>query len=153
MSTLLNAFCGFLILPFLISKLGRDTYGFWTLIVASAGYFLVLDFGVSGAVGRLVAGHRSKDDIRNVNVVVSTTAVLLLGLCCVAALLSYFLPGPFFALFEVPAAQKADGATALLIVGMTTALSFPGMISYGFLWGYERFDLHNAVEMPVVLAR
>src|SRR3954451_23118341 len=84
-STALNAFCGFLILPFLISKLGRDTYGFWTLIVASAGYFLVLDFGVSGAVGRLVAGHRSKDDIRNVNVVISTTAVLLLGLCRVAA--------------------------------------------------------------------
>jgi O-antigen/teichoic acid export membrane protein len=152
-STALNAVCGFLILPFLISKLGRDTYGFWTLIVAAAGYFLILDFGVSGAVGRLVAGHRSKDDIRSVNVVVSTTAVLLLGLCCVAAVLSYFLRVPFFALFEVPAAEQPDVATALLIVGITTALSFPGMISYGFLWGYERFDLHNAIEIPVVLAR
>ena len=152
-STALNAFCGFLILPFLISQLGRDTYGFWVLIVATAGYFLVLDFGVSGAVGRLVAGHRSKDDIRSINVVVSTTAVLLLALCCVVALLSYFLPIPFFALFEVPAAEQSDVASALFIVGVTTALSFPGMISYGFLWGYERFDVHNLVEIPVVLAR
>jgi O-antigen/teichoic acid export membrane protein len=153
LSTALNAFCGFLILPFLISRLGRDTYGFWTLIVATAGYFLVLDFGVSGAVGRLVAGHRAKDDIGSINVVISTTAVLLLALCCIAAVLSYFLPVPFFALFEVPEAEKADVASALFIVGLTTALSFPGMISYGFLWGYERFDLHNAVEIPVVLSR
>jgi O-antigen/teichoic acid export membrane protein len=152
-STALNAFCGFLILPFLVSRLGRETYGFWVLIVATAGYFLVLDFGVSGAVGRLVAGHRSKDAIRNINIVISTTAVLLLALCAVVVLLSYFLPIPFFALFEVPAAEQSDVARALLIVGVTTALSFPGMISYGFLWGYERFDVHNLIEIPVVLAR
>jgi O-antigen/teichoic acid export membrane protein len=152
-STVLNALCGFLILPFLISKLGRETYGFWTLIVASAGYFLLLDFGVSGAVGRLVAAHRSKDDVQSINVVVSTTALLMLVVCCVVALLSYFIATPFFALFEVPSGDQADVKHALLIVGMTTALSFPGMISYGFLWGYERFDLHNLIEIPVVLIR
>jgi hypothetical protein len=53
----------------------------------------------------------------------------------------------------VPSAEKADVAFALLIVGITTALSFPGMVSYGFLWGYERFDLHNAVDIPMVLLR
>src|SRR5918996_2457102 len=95
LSTALNAFCGFLILPFLVSRLGRDTYGFWVLIVATAGYFLVLDFGVSGAVGRLVAGHKSKNDIRAINIVISTTAILLLGLCTVVAVLSYFLAIPF----------------------------------------------------------
>jgi O-antigen/teichoic acid export membrane protein len=152
-STALNAFCGFLILPFLINQLGRDTYGLWVLIVATAGYFLVLDFGVSGAVGRLIAGHKNKGDIRSINVVVSTTAVLLLGLCAVVAVLSYFLAIPFFTLFEVPPAEQGDVASALFIVGLTTALSFPGTISWGFLWGYERFDVHNLIEIPVVLAR
>jgi O-antigen/teichoic acid export membrane protein len=153
MSTVLNAFCGFLILPFLISKLGRETYGIWTLIVASAGYFLLLDFGLSGAVGRLVAGYRSRSDLDNINTVISTTTFLLLGVCAVVTLISFFISVPFFALFDVPAVEKPDVAFALLIVGITTALSFPGMISYGFLWGYERFDLHNAIEIPVVLLR
>lgn len=153
LSTVLNAVCGFLILPFLISKLGRETYGIWTLIVASAGYFLLLDFGLSGAVGRLVAGYRSKGDLDNINTVLSTTAILLLGVCAVVTLISLFISIPFFALFDVPAAEKPDVAFALLIVGITTALSFPGMISYGFLWGYERFDLHNAIEIPVLLLR
>jgi O-antigen/teichoic acid export membrane protein len=152
-STALNAFCGFLILPFLISKLGRETYGFWTLIVATAGYFMVLDFGISGAVGQLIAGHRSKADIRSINTVVSTTAGMLLVFCCIAALLGYFLRVPFFAFFEVPAEEQADVASALLIVALTTALAFPGEISHGFLWGYERFDLHNLVEVPIVLLR
>jgi len=40
LSPLINAVCGFVVLPFLISRLGRETYGFWTLIVASVGYFL-----------------------------------------------------------------------------------------------------------------
>lgn len=153
LSTLLNAVCGFLILPFLISKLGRDGYGIWTLIVASAGYFLILDFGVSGAVGRLVAGHKSKNDVLGVNTVISTTALLMLAVGCVVAGLSYIIAIPFFALFEVPVQNQEDIRQALLIVGLTTALSFPGMISYGFLWGYERFDLHNLIEIPVVLAR
>jgi O-antigen/teichoic acid export membrane protein len=152
-STAVNAFCGFLILPFLISKLGRENYGIWTLIVASAGYFLLLDFGISGAVGRLVAAHHNQNDMDKINEVVSTTAVMLLGLCAVVILLSYFLSIPFFYLFAVPLDERHDAAVALFIVGATTALSFPGMISYGFLWGYERFDLHNCIEIPVVLIR
>ena len=152
-STIINAFCGFLILPFLISKLGRETYGIWTLIVACAGYFLLLDFGLSGAVGRLIAGYRSQGDMHKVNVVISTTALMLLGVCALVIVLSYFLAIPFFYLFDVPPAEKPDTALALFIIGTTTALSFPGMISYGFLWGYERFDLHNYIEIPVVLIR
>jgi O-antigen/teichoic acid export membrane protein len=92
LSIVLNAFCGFLILPFLISKLGRETYGIWTLIVASAGYFLLLDFGLSGAVGRLVAGYRSKGDMENINTVVSTAAFMLLVMCAVVVLISFLLP-------------------------------------------------------------
>ncbi|HUQ93509.1 MAG TPA: oligosaccharide flippase family protein [Bryobacteraceae bacterium] len=152
-STLINALCGFLILPFLISKLGRENYGIWTLIIASAGYFLLLDFGISGAVGRLVAAYRSQDDMQKINVVISTTTLMLIVVCALVALLSYFLAIPFFHLFDVPQAERADAAMALFIVGTTTALSFPGMISYGFLWGYERFDIHNFIEIPVVLIR
>ena len=153
LSTVLNALCGFLILPFLISRLGRETYGLWTLIVATAGYFIVLDFGVSGALGRLVAAHRAKDDIAATNVVMSTTLLLLLGVCALVTIVTLLIHIPFFWLFEVPAQHQSDVRGALVIVGITTALSFPGTIPYGFLYGYERFDLYNIVEIPTVLIR
>ena len=152
-TTLLNAFCGFIILPFLIGQLGRETYGFWTLIVASVGYFLVLDIGVSGAIGRLIAAHRAKDDIRAINAVLSTTLVLLCGVSVVVFVLSFLLRFPFFWLFEVPEPQKADIAMTLLVMGFGSALYFPPLAAHAFLWGYERFDALNGVEIPTVLLR
>src|SRR4051812_27355160 len=152
-NTLLNAFCGFLILPFLIGQLGRETYGFWTLIVATVGYFLVLDLGVSGAIGRLVAAHRAKNDMAAVNVVISTTIILLLAVSAAVLVLTIFIQIPFFWLFEVPDAQKPDIARTLLIMGVGSALYFPPLAAYGMLWGYERFDAINLVEIPTVLLR
>jgi O-antigen/teichoic acid export membrane protein len=152
-NTLLNAFCGFLILPFLIGQLGREAYGFWTLIVATVGYFLVLDLGVSGAIGRLVAAHRAKNDIAAINVVISTTTILLLGVSAVVLILAFFIQFPFFWLFDVPAAQQPDITRTLLVMGVGSALYFPPLAAYGMLWGYERFDAINLVEIPTVLLR
>src|SRR3954468_21217260 len=106
-NTLLNAFCGFLILPFLIGQLGRETYGFWTLIVGTVGYFLVLDLGVSGAIGRLVAAHRAKNDIAAVNVVISTTTILLFGVSAVVLVLAFFHPVSFLLAVSGPRRAKA----------------------------------------------
>jgi O-antigen/teichoic acid export membrane protein len=152
-TTLLNAFCGFIILPFLIGQLGRETYGFWTLIVASVGYFLVLDIGLSGAIGRLIAAHRATDDIRAINTVLSTTLILLCGVSVVVFVLSFLLQFPFFWLFDVPEPQKADIARTLLVMGFGSALYFPPLAAHAFLWGYERFDAINFVEVPTVLLR
>ena len=153
LSTVVNALSGFVTLPLLVGRLGAESYGLWTLIVAVAGYFLVLDFGVSSAVGRLVAASRARSDVAGLNAVLSTTLVLLLGVCALVVVASCFVPIPFFWFFHVPAAQTDDVRSALLLVGVTTALSFPSTVFSGFLWGYERFDLHNLVEIPVLLAR
>jgi O-antigen/teichoic acid export membrane protein len=151
--TLVNAVSGFLVLPFLVSRLGTEGYGLWTLIVATTGYFLVLDFGVSGAVGRLVAGRRALGDVAEINTVITTTLIMLAGVAVMVSIATLIAPSLFVRLFDVPAAQQADVTVALLIVGFTTAATFPGLAFYGLLWGYERFDLHNAVEIPMLVIR
>jgi O-antigen/teichoic acid export membrane protein len=153
LSPLTNAVCGFVVLPFLISRLGRETYGFWTLIVATVGYFLVLDLGISTAVGRLIAAHRAKDDIRAINVVTVTALALLFAVSLIVIALSWAVPSAFFFLFNVPTAQQPDVAKALIIMTLAAALYFPALVPYGVMWGYERFDLLNAVEIPTVLGR
>jgi O-antigen/teichoic acid export membrane protein len=153
LSPLTNAVCGFIVLPFLISRLGRETYGFWTLIVATVGYFLVLDLGISTAVGRLIAAHRAKDDIRAINAVTVTALAFLFAVSLIVIAFSVAVPSAFFFLFSVPPAQQPDVAKALIIMTLAAALYFPALVPYGILWGYERFDLLNAVEIPTVLGR
>lgn len=153
LSPLINAVCGFIVLPFLISRLGRESYGFWTLIVATVGYFLILDLGISTAIGRLIAGYRAKDDVQAVNVVTATALAFLSAMSVIVLALTPLVPSVFFLLFDVPQRQQPDVAQALIIMTLAASLYFPALVPYGVMWGYERFDLLNAVEIPTVLGR
>lgn len=151
--TVVNALTGFVTMPVLIGRLGPESYGFWTLIVAATGWFLVLDFGVSGAVGRLVAGARARNDVAAMSAAVSTTGALLSAIGLLVALATLAMPALFEALFAVPPEDAADVRAAILVVGLTSALYFPAAAANGVLWGHERFDLYNAVELPVLVGR
>jgi O-antigen/teichoic acid export membrane protein len=153
LATALSALAGLLTLPFLIDRLGPATYGLWALIVVVTGYFLIFDSGFTGSVGRLIAGKRSLSDIAGLNAVVSTALFTTLPFCAVIALAASLVAVPFLWTFDVPGSQTADVQTALLLVGIAIAFSLPESIFYGLLWGYERFELQNLVEIGVLFLR
>jgi O-antigen/teichoic acid export membrane protein len=151
--TVVNMLSGLVVMPYLIRTLGSGTYGLWILIGTMAGYFGVLDLGVSSALGRLVAAHRARGDHDQVNMVMSTSCALLFVafvIVCAATALSLPL---FPRLFSVPANELLDVRYALILVGLNLALTFPGFTFVGFLWGHERFDLENAVRIPTLIIR
>jgi O-antigen/teichoic acid export membrane protein len=85
--------------------------------------------------------------------VVSTALVAALPFCAMIALAASVVAIPFFWAFDVPSAQTGDVRVALLLVGIAMALSLPESIFYALLWGYERFDLQNLVEIGVLSLR
>lgn len=148
-----NMISGLLVMPFLIQKLGNTTYGLWILIGTLTGYFGVLDLGVSAAVGRLIAIHRARREPDDINVVMSTafTLLLVVSLCvCVATFAALWL---FPVLFTVPASSAVDVRYSLILVGCNLALAFPASVFSGFLWGFERFDLQNVIDIPALILR
>ena len=46
-----------------------------------------------------------------------------------------------------------DVRYSLILVGINFALAFPSSVFSGLLWGYERFDLQNAVNVPALVLR
>jgi len=148
-----NMISGLLVMPYLIQTLGNTTYGLWILIGTLTGYFGVLDLGVSAAVGRLVAIHHARREPGQINDVLSTALVLLLVVAaaiCVATVAALPL---FPRLFTVPPANALDVRHSLLLVGANLALTFPASIFSGLLWGFARFDLQNAVDVPALILR
>lgn len=150
---IVNMVSGLLVMPYLIQRLGNTTYGLWILIGTLTGYFGVLDLGVPAAVGRLIAIHRARHEPAHINVVMSTAFALLfvvsLGVCVATAISLLLFP----ALFTVPASSGLDVHYSLILVGLNLALAFPASVFSGLLWGYERFDLQNAIDIPVLAAR
>lgn len=144
---------GLLVMPYLIQTLGTATYGLWILIGALTGYFGVLDLGISAALGRLVAIHQARREVEQVNAVMSTAFGLMLVVFVVVCIATAVAVVVFPRLFDVPSSHALDVRYALIIVGLNLALSFPTSIYSGFLWGIERFDLQNAVEIPMLALR
>jgi O-antigen/teichoic acid export membrane protein len=148
-----NMISGLLVMPYLIQTLGNTTYGLWILIGTMTGYFGVLDLGVPGAVGRLIAIHNARDEPEQINVVMSTALALLL-IVSVAICVATFIVLPLFPLlFTVPASSAPDVRYSLILVGFSLALAFPAQIFSGLLWGLARFDLQNAVDIPALILR
>ena len=144
---------GLLVMPYLIQTLGNATYGLWILIGTLPGYFVVLDLGVSAAVGRLVAIHHARGEPEQINVVMSTALALLLivsvGVCVATCIALPVFPR----LFSVPAASALDVRGSLILVGISLALAFPASIFSGLLWGFARFDVQNAIDIPALILR
>src|SRR5262249_21995585 len=140
------ALTGFFTAPYLIHALGETTYGLWIILGSLAGYFYLLDFGLRGAVGYFVAYYRGKNDPAGVSRVVCT-ALVMLGLAGILAFVGIACIAPFMDLvYTFPADQAADVHHALVVVGATLAVSLVSNAFDAVLWGFQRFDLLNAVD-------
>ncbi len=139
---------GFLLAPFLIRNLGDSVYGLWVLIGSLTGYMGRLDFGFRGAVGRFVAfyGARSEHDGILYTVNAATGMLSLLGGFAFALSVCMALALPM--LFEVPAGDIESAQLAMIVVGVHLAVFLVCRVFDAMLWGYQRFDLLNMVDIP-----
>jgi O-antigen/teichoic acid export membrane protein len=150
---------GFVIAPFLVHHLGQTGYGLWILIASVTAYFGFLDLGVRGSVGRQIAFHRARNDQEGVNSILSTALAILAGAALLAllgtlvALYLFFYRFDVFDLATLPAEEAASVRLALLIIGINLVLTFPANLFDATLWAFQRFDLLNGIDIPLVLLR
>jgi O-antigen/teichoic acid export membrane protein len=143
----------FFLMPFLIHRLGQESYGAWILIGSLAGYLGILDFGLKSAIGRYVAFYRGRGDHEGVLRTLNTALALLVCLGTVAFGLVWLVSLGLHRLVDIPAESLPAAQLALVIVGVSLGSSF---VLQGFdavLWGYERFDITNLVDSLAALTR
>jgi O-antigen/teichoic acid export membrane protein len=143
---------GFFLSPFLVHRLGNTGYGIWTLIVATTGYFGMLDLGIRSSVARFVARHVARADSEGVNRTMSTAFTMLACGGLTAACLTLVL-WTGFSHFGVASQYQASARTALLIFGLNLALMLPMGVFGGLLIAVERFDVITATTAVSALVR
>src|SRR5262249_36591819 len=116
-------------------------------------YFSFLDLGVRGSVGRNIAFHLARGEQDRVNALVSTAFFFLSGIAVVVLAVTLTLPLAFFHWYDVPSDQQGPVLLALLLVGGNFALTFPLSVFDAVLWGCQRFDIQNGIEIPATLLR
>lgn len=138
---------GFFLAPFVVHHLGNIEYGVWVLAVSSVNYLALLDLGMRSSVLRFVSKTHTTQDHEGASEILSAALWVRLQIGVVVLILSGALAAVFPVMFKVPAALARDAREAILIIGVTTAVTMSLGVLGGVLSALNRYDLQSYVTV------
>jgi len=147
----INIIIAFFFFSFLVSQLGDQIFGLWTLVVSLNGYYGLLDLGVRSAVGQYVTRYLSIDDYKKANHTFNTAFFFSLCMALFVLIVCFVVSqcaGQWFSL-SIENAHKARWA--ILIMGCGVAISLPGSLFSVATYARQRFDIANGVAISITI--
>jgi len=150
---IINLTISFLLVPFIIHRLGDSLYGLWILLGSITGYFGLLNLGVGGAITKYVAEFNARKEYDKIRNLISTSFFIFcsLGLAVIAAGLIIYLY--LNKIFNIDIQFLSDTRIALLIVTADMAVTFPFIVFHGILGGLQKYDFLNSASIISGLLR
>lgn len=133
-----------IVTPWVLSHLGTDRFGVWSLFFALSGYVATLDFGMASGVGRHVAVGVARADRAGIVQVVRRSLLVSagLGLLWCVALIGF--RGLFLRAFHVPEALSAEVSASLAVFAIAMlAFSFTQVL-IGCVVGFQKLHLSTS---------
>lgn len=133
--------------PWMISQIGRDDFGLYSLVTVFISYFMI-DFGLGNVISTYVAKYRaSHDEAKLRNVVGLCYKVYLIITCLIAAalIIIYFFVDDIFA--SLTAEQCAKFKVIYCIAGFFSVVSFPLMPLNGIMIAFERLVVLKMLDL------
>ncbi|MBP7526979.1 MAG: polysaccharide biosynthesis C-terminal domain-containing protein [Syntrophorhabdaceae bacterium] len=149
----IGAVIQFMMMPFLVHRLGDMQYGIWILIMSFTGYLGLFDFGVSGSVVKYVAEFRAKNDNAGLNRVCSAAFYMYLAGGTLAFLVSILLAFGFVQHFKIPSEEISTARWVTMIVGLQIGLTLPLGFFTGYMRGMQRYDHVAGISLAMLFVR
>lgn len=150
---LVQSVSAFIILPIVVHGLGNVQYGIWSLIGQSVASMDLLDFGMGVTVTRFLARHHARDERAEMQRLISTALAIsfvpLLLVLLVGAVLTVGAPQ----WFHFPAALDAEVRTALVMITLSLAITFPGTVLNSAIPACSRYDIVSLRSMAWIIVR
>ena len=142
----------FSLMPFVVHSLGDKMYGFWTFVGTFIGYYGLLDFGLTLAVERYIAGAIGAGNKDELNRIFNTGFLIFTGLGLVALSITLMLAlvSPWFW-------SNIDDASlfskVVLVLGINMAIGLPIRVFSGILVAQLRFATVSLIQLMSLLLR
>ena len=138
---------GFFLAPFAVHRLGNIAYGVWVLAISSVGYLNLLDMGMRSSVIRFVSKGHTTQDHEGASEALSAAFWVRLQIGALVLVLCGGLAAAFPLIFKVPPALALDAREAILVIGLTTAITMSFGVFGGVLSALNRYDLLSYVTL------
>lgn len=129
--------------PHVLSQLGPERFGIWSLFFAFNTYLLSLDLGVGGTLVRFIAAQRPTGDRRALTKTLRWGLGVAFSLGIIWSVCIVVGREWIATAFHVPAAMRSETMAGLLIFAGSALLMFPAQVLLASLQGFERMDLSN----------
>jgi len=147
-----NIAVGIFLMPFTVQHLGKAEYGLWMLTASLTAYLQLLDLGYGNGLVRQVTHADAIGDEQEMNVILSTFAVVYTAIGVAALLIVSGLAA--FALPRFPNLTPEDVRTAqivLLVLGVRIAVGFPMGVFGAVTTARQRFAATSGIAIAVTL--
>lgn len=137
---------GLFLMPFVLNVIGDEQYGLWLFICSIAGYSGLLNLGFAQTISRFVAHHQAKDEVDEINSVVSVVGLIYLGIGAVVMLVSGALAYliPYFTTLE--GTSVGELRFVAMTLGANVALTILGSVFGGVIVGLQRMDVERGIR-------
>lgn len=140
-----------LLVPFVITTLGIERFGVWSLCIAIVSYGGLMDGGLDSALSPFVARHQAAAEPRAQARTIATAAYFYGGIGLVLTLMVWFLADLLVSVFQMPAAYRAEAALVLRLSALNFAMANAVTVFTATLQGLQRFGLTSAFRTLYVL--
>jgi O-antigen/teichoic acid export membrane protein len=152
-STVATLAVGFFLAPFIVHRLGNVAYGVWVLAISSVSYLTLLDLGMASSVIRFVSKGYSTKDHEGASEALSAVLWCRLQISALILVLTGLLAAIFPKVFKVPADLVHDARSALLLIGLTTAIAMSFGVFSSTLSALHRYDLRSYISLTQLTIR
>jgi O-antigen/teichoic acid export membrane protein len=153
LGTIANMAVGFFLAPFILHRLGDVAFGVFVLANSVVAYLGLLDLGMQSSVLRFVSKGHTKGDHQGASEAISAALWVRLQISALALLLSGALGVVFPHVFKIPTDLADDARKAILLIGVTTALTMSMGVVGGVISALNRYDLQNYVNLTQTAIR
>lgn len=147
------ALLAFLVTPIIVHSLGKAQFGVWSLIMSVTGYYGLLNLGIRSALTKYIAEYSAKNDIAEVNRLISSSFPFFLGVAGIILLISYIVSSNFERMFFVDQIDLSIIRITVLLVGINVAISFALCPFDTILAAFNRFDVKNIIGVSSSIIR
>ncbi|MCF7982766.1 MAG: flippase [Thiohalocapsa sp.] len=141
----------FFLTPFIVSKIGMDLFGLWSLIFAIVAMFGMLDLGFATAAVKYMGEFAGSDDRKGRNEVLATLFVVYTGLGLVCITTVAVVSNHAGDWFNLTSQTEQLFTIALWMLGCAVAINLPLNLVRAILNGGGHMAVTNTVEIVVTL--
>jgi O-antigen/teichoic acid export membrane protein len=144
---------GIITIPMLINGLGIERFGILTLAWMFIGYFSLFDLGLGRALTQIIANRLGEEEATKLSGLVCTALAVMAIVGVIGSVIVGLLSPLLIAkVFKMPDPLRPETLLAFYFLAASIPIVILSSGFVGILTAYQRFDLINAVRIPLGLA-